>query len=111
MSTSQKRSSIKVPHTPSSVKSVALNDAFNDGRTHLTYELTIFGLKSRESLQPRIVDLWETFCEQAPRLICDSSSNETTGQQPSTPSGIPTGRQNTAASGTSGSRFRSVGPS
>lgn len=111
MNTSQKRSGTTAERTIVGAQSAEVSKFTNFGPTHLTYTFQTSGLKSRESLQPRIDALWRTFCEQAQSLISDSYSNETTGPLPSIPSGIPTGRQNTAASGTSGSRFRSVGPS
>lgn len=98
MSTSHKLSTTKERHTIADVEHVLEKTFTSAGDIRLTCEFDLSTLKSKESLQLQIGGLWKIFCEQALKLISDSSSSETTGQHPGTPSDTLTGQLNTDAS-------------
>lgn len=111
MNTSHKLSTTKERHTIADVEHVLEKTFSSAGDIRLICELDLSTLKSKESLQRQIEDLWRTFSEQVLKLISGSSSSETTGLLTDTRSDTPTGRPGMGASPTSGSRFLPVGPS
>lgn len=109
MSTNLKPSRTKVVYEVAGAQIAARNESYNYEGIPLIFGLEISGLKSRESLQPKIDALWGNFLEQVLNLISDSSSRETIGQQASTPKDTPTGQKDTGVNPASEKKCRLSG--
>lgn len=95
MSTNLTLSTTKERHTIAGVEHVMEKTFSSAGDIRLTLELDLSTLKSKESLQLQIEDLWKTFSRQALNLISGLSSSATIGPHPNTLSDIPIGQPTT----------------